>query len=56
MTPEEFTDKMKNIYKQYYDDPEIGHERMDRCMAELLRDLGYGDGIDIFDKQYKWYC
>lgn len=55
MTPERFANEMKNIYEQYHDDPEFSHMYMDDCMTELLRELGYGDGIDIFCKQDKWY-
>lgn len=56
MTPEEFTDKMKSIRDQFDDDIEMKHVYMDDCMCELLRDLGYSDGIDIFYKQGKWYA
>ena len=56
MTPEEFASKMESIYERFNDDPELGHATMDACMTELLRELGYGDGIDIFNKQSKWYA
>lgn len=56
MTPEEFATKMEAIYERYHDDEEFAHMFMDDCMCELLRDLGYGDGIDIFYKQGKWYA
>lgn len=56
MTPEEFAADMRKIHEQYNDDPELGHVYMDQCMCELLREIGYSEGIDIFDKQDKWYA
>lgn len=56
MTPEEFAAEMEGIYERFDDDPEFGHWHMDNCMCDLLRELGYGDGIDIFNKQSKWYA
>lgn len=29
---------------------------MHDLMAKVLVELGYGDGIAIFDKQIKWYA
>lgn len=62
MTPEEFAKKMKKIsdnlkYQNdaYYDE-EDAHMQMDDLMSDLLRQLGYGEGIDIFDNTSKWYA
>ena len=61
MTPEEFAKKMKKIsdnlkYQNdaHYDE-EVAHMRMDDLMSDLLRQLGYGEGIDIFENTNKWY-
>ena len=61
MTPEEFAKKMKKISDNlkcqndaYYDE-EDAHSKMDGIMADLLRQLGYGEGIDIFENTNKWY-
>lgn len=61
MTPEEFAKKMKKIsdnlkYQNdaYYDE-EDAHMQMDDLMSDLLRQLGYGEGIDIFENTNKWY-
>lgn len=61
ITPEEFAKKMMDIRKKYIDDREwpdreYAHEDMDFAMEKLLESLGYGEGVDIFDKTYKWYA
>lgn len=66
MTPEEFRDKMKEASELKIHMPDLGivhrhdteesHVQMDDIMCKLLRSLGYGEGIDIFDKTYKWYA
>lgn len=53
MTPEEFKEQMEDIWKN--NNPEDGHIYADDLMCEILCRLGYGDGIDVFRKQYKWY-
>lgn len=64
LTPEEFAKAMKDIsdklanppkYRPYYD-KEDAHMEMDDLMCDLLRSLGYGDGVDIFDNTDKWYA
>jgi hypothetical protein len=50
---------MREVYEHYYvknDDEEDVHIAMDGIMCNLLRDLGYGEGIDIFDSTPKWYA
>lgn len=62
MTPEEFAKAMKKASDNlndptghpYYDE-EYAHSKMDGIMADLLRQLGYGEGIDIFENTNKWY-
>lgn len=61
MTPEEFRDAMyeiikKNISYKYGYDAEYGHVDMDNLMCKLLRDLGYGEGVSIFETTDKWYA
>lgn len=58
MTPEEFAEKMAELKHEYYDirdDEEMVHIQMDDLMCDLLRSLGYGDGIDIFNHTPMWY-
>ena len=62
MTPEEFAKAMKKASDNlndptghpYYDE-EVAHMQMDDLMSDLLRQLGYGEGIDIFENTNKWY-
>lgn len=60
MTPEEFKETMKNAICTYKFngelDEELTHNVMDHIMCDLLRSLGYGEGIDIFDDTPKWYA
>jgi len=64
MTPNEFLKKMKAIVKRNFDnqweqhklsDPENAHAEADALMCEVLKELGYGEGIKIFDGMEKWY-
>jgi hypothetical protein len=57
MTPEEFAARMRELYPQngVYDN-EQAHVRADELMCELLRSLGYGEGVDIFDAAERWYA
>lgn len=61
LTPEEFAKAMKDISNKlanppkdlpYYDE-EDAHMEMDDLMCDLLRSLGYGDGVDIFENTDK---
>lgn len=63
MTPEEFAEKMQKarettgfIFGTEVPDIETAHENMDDLMCQVLRDLGYGEGIDIFCNADKWYA
>jgi len=60
MTPEEFKKEMEDASKARYIDsgrPNVKEieRRMIRTMCDLLRDLGYGEGIDIFENPLKWF-
>ena len=55
-TPEEFTKKMQQIFDDFGGDEEAAHGEMDDLMCEVLIELGYKEGIEIFDKQEKWYA
>lgn len=62
MAPEEFAKAMKKVSDNlndptgdtYYDEADA-HREMDGIMADLLRQLGYKEGIDIFKNTNKWY-
>lgn len=55
ITPQEFKEKMEKIRSDMGGDPEIAHGEMDDLIAQTLSDLGYEDGIAIFNEQTKWY-
>lgn len=54
MTPEEFLVKMKEIEKD--DDRESRHGSADALLGQVLCDLGYGEGIEVYDSMDKWYA
>lgn len=59
MTPQEFAAKMREIFhtkngEPRYD-PEQAHIQADKLLGDLLAELGYGDGVAIFQKGTKWY-
>ena len=53
MTPEEFAQRMHDVLFQ---GPEEGHHEADDLMCQVLRELGYGAGIDFFERMGKWYA
>ncbi len=58
MTPEQFLERLKEIYKpcppRSHYDPEWCHGKADELMEELLLSLGYGEGIEFLRKE-RWY-
>ena len=59
MTPEEFKNEMQKISNQLgknHCDEEITHAEADDLMCNLLRELGYGEGVDVFEDMPKWYA
>ena len=53
LTPEEFAEKMAGIAKN--GDEERKHVAADSIMCELLKSLGFGEGVGIFEDMDKWY-
>ena len=56
MTPEKFKLEMNELATSSGLDEEDRHRRMDALMCEVLRSIGYDDGIDIFEVTNKWYA
>jgi hypothetical protein len=59
MTPEQFRDEMASILKADQErgaDHEETHLAADHVMCELLRELGYGDGVDCYEQMKRWYA
>ena len=53
-TPIGFEGAMHYLSNQYSGDPEAAHCKMDNLMCMLLRGLGYGKAIDIFEETELW--
>ena len=68
MTPEEFANQMRELIDKHthsttffgkdtlYLDKEDCHDAMDGLMCKVLTQLGYGEGVDIFNDTPKWYA
>jgi uncharacterized protein (DUF2267 family) len=57
MTPGEFLEKAKKIWFEDREwDTENQHIDSDDLMYRVLRELGYGEGVDFISKQEKWYA
>ncbi len=54
MTPEEFAAQMRNINRSL--DVEGKHGEADDLMCQLLRELGYAEGVVIFEAMDRWYA
>lgn len=54
VSPMEFKARMAAIEKNAADS-EAAHTAADELMTTTLRSLGYGEGIDIFDRLEIWY-
>lgn len=61
MTPDEFAERMRaaieDANKAYgRRDCETSHASTDQIAFDLLRELGYGEGIDIALSETRWYA
>lgn len=58
MLPEEFEQKMKQIYLDCKEDEdiEVHHGEADDLMCDLLRFLGYEEGVKWFEQMICWYA
>lgn len=58
MTPAEFANKMRAIEASLgsrYVDEEVTHFEADKLMCDLLRALGYAEGVAVFQNMTRWY-
>lgn len=53
MNPEVFKSKMKKLAASNSLTKAARHKEMDSLMCKVLKSIGYGDGIDIFEKTKK---
>ena len=56
MTREEFYHKMLALEEQYGSDQEKFHIEADTLICDLLIELGYGQGVEIFLDTPVWYA
>lgn len=56
MTPDDFRAKMLALSQDFRGDAESFHGHADTLLCEALRSLGYGEGVDIFERMEKWYA
>ena len=57
LTPEEFTDAMREALERGRDeDEEQTHKRADNLMCDLLKSLGYEEGVAVYLKSGRWYA
>jgi hypothetical protein len=58
MSPEEFKLAMQALIveEQNDGDTEETHYKADELMCDILEELGYGDGVALFNKLNKWYA
>lgn len=60
ITPAEFEDRMREISTKVTDafvdyHEEEAHIDADELMCNVLKDLGYTKGVEIFEQMPKWY-
>ena len=55
ITPEEFAAQMRDIFTDG-GDLDVEHCDADDLLCKVLRSLGYGAGVDIFERADKWYA
>lgn len=57
MSPDVFANRMLVIRQELGSrDEEWCHSKMDNLLCELLIELGYEEGIKIYQAQEKWYA
>lgn len=55
LKPDEFTAAMTKIAR-YGEDLEGAHGMADGLLCEVLRKLGYEEGVKVFEDMTKWYA
>ena len=55
ISPKEFAEEMRRIAEKNTSDEEICHIEMDDYICDVLRQLGFGEGVAIFIDTPKWY-
>ena len=58
MTPAEFAKRMQAVLDDYnnnHGDREQWHREADDLICEVLKSIGYEEGVKIYDSEYKWH-
>ena len=55
VTPYEFKKKVMRKIKRHSGDTEYVHIELDIYLWEVMRSIGYGDGVDLIESQTLWY-
>lgn len=55
-TPYQFKCDMAALRDKFGDDVEVCHDKMDSLMCRVLIELGYIEGVNIFNDTDKWYA
>ena len=56
ISPDKVAARMREISKMSIEDEEEAHVKADELMCEVLRELGYGEAVDVFKNMRKWYA
>lgn len=54
MTPAEFEDRMRALFRDYGNDDETFHAKAEELIVQVLVGLGYTSGIDVYNYQKTW--
>lgn len=56
MTPKDFKEKMLEIEAMGRDDIEASHAAADDLLCDVLAELGYIEGVNVYQELEKWYA
>ena len=53
--PDQFAKDIEEILNEHEHDPAQSHEKMDQYIEKLLKQWGYGEGVEIMERSTRWY-
>lgn len=56
MSPLQFDYEVRRIVRDFHGDPETMHKAFDVLCGNLLRSLGYSEGMDEIEDEEFWYA
>ena len=54
--PEQFAKDMQEIIDEHSFSAEVSHHKFDNYVCDLLREWGFGEGVDIIENSTRWYA